>query len=360
MKKAAVLLLCFCLIFGLSACGNNNLYQAPTKEATQAETQPEEGAEGGEAASGGEEVPEATEAPAAPEEPAYEVQDVAAHTMYVNAESQLNVRRGPSTDTESVYALNRGDAVTVTGVSGDWSRIDMNGESYFVKTEFLSDSQPTAQASVDSVSTGHIVCIDPGHQQSGISELEPNGPGSSVMKAKLATGTTGVATGRNESELTLEVSLKLRDELQARGYQVIMIRETQDCPSSNAERAVTANESGAEIFVRIHANGSDDPSVNGAVCFAPSTSNPYVGSIAEQCQNLSRLVVNSLCEATGAKNLDIQLTDDMTGINWCQIPVTIVEMGFMTNPTEDQNMSDPTYQQKMVEGIANGIDAYFA
>ena len=90
------------------------------------------------------------------------------------------------------------------------------------------------------------------------------------------------------------------------------------------------------------------------------TSNPYVGSIAEQCQNLSRLVVNSLCEATGAKNLDIQLTDDMTGINWCQIPVTIVEMGFMTNPTEDQNMSDPTYQQKMVEGIANGIDAYFA
>ena len=283
-----------------------------------------------------------------------------AHTMYVNAESQLNVRRGPSTDTESVYALNRGDAVTVTGVSGDWSRIDMNGESYFVKTEFLSDSQPTAQASVDSVSTGHIVCIDPGHQQSGISELEPNGPGSSVMKAKLATGTTGVATGRNESELTLEVSLKLRDELQARGYQVIMIRETQDCPSSNAERAVTANESGAEIFVRIHANGSDDPSVNGAVCFAPSTSNPYVGSIAEQCQNLSRLVVNSLCEATGAKNLDIQLTDDMTGINWCQIPVTIVEMGFMTNPTEDQNMSDPTYQQKMVEGIANGIDAYFA
>ena len=138
MKKAAVLLLCLCLIFGLSACGNNNLYQAPTEEATQAETQPGESTEGGEDASGGEEAPETTEAPAAPEEPAYEVQDVEAHTMYVNAESQLNVRRGPSTDTESVYALNRGDAVTVTGVSGDWSRIDLNGESYFVKTEFFN------------------------------------------------------------------------------------------------------------------------------------------------------------------------------------------------------------------------------
>lgn len=355
MKKAAVLLLCFCLIFGLGACGNSNLYQAPTKEATQAE--PQESSVDASDAQGTMGAEETTEEAA---QPSYDVQEQEPHTMYVNADTQLNVRKGPSTDTESVYALNRGDAVTVTGVSGDWSRIEMDGQAYYVKTEFLSDSQPTAQASVDSVSNGHIVCIDPGHQQSGISEQEPNGPGSSVMKAKLATGTTGVATGKNESELTLEVSLKLRDELQKRGYQVVMIRETQDCPSSNAERAVTANESGAEIFVRIHANGSDDPNVNGAVCFAPSTSNPYVASIAEQCQNLSRLVVDGLCAATGAKNLDIQLTDDMTGINWCQIPVTIVEMGFMTNPTEDQNMSDPAYQQKMVEGIANGIDGYFS
>lgn len=354
MKKAAVLLLCFCLIVGLGACGNSNLYQAPTKEATQAE--PQESSVDASGAQGTMGAEETTEEAA---QPSYDVQEQEPHTMYVIADTQLNVRKGPSTDTESVYALNRGDAVTVTGVSGDWSRIEMDGQAYYVKTEFLSDSQPTAQASVDSVSNGHIVCIDPGHQQSGISEQEPNGPGSSVMKAKLATGTTGVATGKNESELTLEVSLKLRDELQARGYQVVMIRETQDCPSSNAERAVTANESGAEIFVRIHANGSDDPNVNGAVCFAPSTSNPYVASIAEQCQNLSRLVVDGLCAATGANNLDIQLTDDMTGINWCQIPVTIVEMGFMTNPTEDQNMSDPAYQQKMVEGIANGIDGYF-
>ena len=197
------------------------------------------------------------------------------------------------------------------------------------------------------------VCIDAGHQRYGISEKEPNGPGSDVMKAKLTSGTRGVSTGIAEYQLNLEVSLLLEQELIARGYDVVMIRRTNDCPLSNAERAQVANESGADIFVRIHANGSENSKVSGALCCAPTQKNPFLTQqvIAESIR-LSRAVVNSFCEATGANNQGLMSTDTMTGINWCEIPVTIVEMGYMSNATEE-------YRTLMIQGIADGIDAYF-
>ena len=56
----------------------------------------------------------------------------------------------------------------------------------------------------------------------------------------------------------------------------------------------------------------------------------------------------------------MQLNDGMTGLNWSQVPVTIIEMGFMTNPSDDQLMETESFQQSAAEGIADGIDAFFA
>jgi N-acetylmuramoyl-L-alanine amidase len=204
-----------------------------------------------------------------------------------------------------------------------------------------------------------IIAIDPGHQERGNFELEPIGPGASQSKAKVAAGTRGVSTKVPEYKLTLEVSLKLRDELLARGYNVFMIRETDDVNISNRERAVMATEAGADVFVRIHADGSGDSNVNGILTICPTSRNPYIPQLYTQSRALSEDILNAMIDATSAKKRGVLEVDNMSGINWSTIPVTIVEMGLMTNPTEDQLMQTEEYQRKLVIGIADGIEQYF-
>lgn len=214
---------------------------------------------------------------------------------------------------------------------------------------------------VNIESNGKKIAIDPGHQGKGNSEKEPIGPGASQMKAKVASGTTGRTTGVPEYQLNLDVSLKLRDELEARRYEVYMIRETNDVNISNAERAKAAADAEADLLIRIHANGSENPSVAGALTMSPTSANPYIDSeTVKECQKLSQMVIEAFCEATGAKNQGVYQTDEMSGLNWCTIPATIVELGYMTNPEEDVRMQTASYQDSMVQGIANGIDQYFA
>lgn len=238
-------------------------------------------------------------------------------------------------------------------------------DSEFTEREESPAEPPTPEQpelpQTDLPQTQKLIVLDPGHQARANTGQEPVGPGASEMKMKVSGGTCGVATGVPEYDLVLTVSLLLRDELESRGYAVLMTRETNDADLSNRERAELANNAGADVFLRIHANGSEDPSARGAMALCPTAGNPYpIGGLYSQCRLLADCVLEAYAAATGAKTERVWETDTMSGLNWCRVPVTLLEMGYMTNPDEDRLLSDPAHQVRMVRGIADGVDRYFS
>jgi len=214
----------------------------------------------------------------------------------------------------------------------------------------------TSRATTAAASPGSkVVVIDPGHQGRANYETEPIGPGSSTRKAKVASGTSGVVTGIPESQLVLTIGLKLRDALTTKGIRVVMTRTTQDVNLSNIERAQIANEAKADLFIRIHADGSDNSATRGIHLLYPASIEGWTDDIAEQSYRAAVLAQKALVAATGAVDRGVQARSDITGFNWSDVPVILPEVGFMTNPEEDRLLATEDYQNKIVAGLTNAI-----
>jgi N-acetylmuramoyl-L-alanine amidase len=200
-----------------------------------------------------------------------------------------------------------------------------------------------------------VVVVDPGHDQYANLSTEPIGPGSTTLKIKDGGGTRGVVTGLSEAELNLRVALRVRSLLEHAGVRVVMTRTaTSGKGIGNIARARIANDAHAALFLRIHADGSPDASTRGTHTLYPGFHRGWTDDIYAASRRAAQIVQAEEVRALGFPDVGLQPRSDYTGFNWSNVPAILVEMGFMTNPTEDRLLATAEYERRAAVGLCRG------
>lgn len=172
------------------------------------------------------------------------------------------------------------------------------------------------------------------------------------MKIKDGGGAPG------EAEVVLAIARRTQALLLRRGYRVAMTRSGATFRGGNIERAQFCNRRGAALMLRIHADGSTDPSRRGASMLSPGRRRGWTDDVYAGSRRAARAIHRSLVTATGARDLGVIERSDLTGFNWADVPVVLAETGFLSNPFERRLLHSSSYQWRVARGLANGVAAF--
>jgi len=213
---------------------------------------------------------------------------------------------------------------------------------------------------IASPAVAPLVCLDPGHGTPPAigRQLEPIGPGSGELKIKDGGGAPG------EARVALAIGLRARRLLLARGYRVAMTRTGPTIHLGNGDgniaRARFCNRRQAALMVRIHADGSADRSLHGVSTLVPAWRRGWTNDIYGRSVRAGRALQKAVTRATGAADRGIVQRTDLTGFNWADVPVALVESGFLSNPTDSRRLKTAAYQQRVAVGLMSGVSAFLA
>lgn len=176
-------------------------------------------------------------------------------------------------------------------------------------------------------------------------------------------GAIGI-TGLYEKEVNLDISLKLRDELLKRGYNVVMTR-TSDISISLQDRIALANQAMPDILVSVHANSYHKPDVSGTLVLYydnryPQASWPASEAMIRLSPESKALALSILGGATAATNsLSRGLLESVVYmVRMGSVPSALIETAFLSNKEDEKKLRDDSFRSQMAVGIANGIAQY--
>ncbi len=212
--------------------------------------------------------------------------------------------------------------------------------------------------------SGVVIYINAGHQGKGMTEKEPLAPwgpeyngqyNNTVTKTKCTSGTEGRFTHVAEHVVTLQIALKLQALCEEQGATVVMSRTTEDVTKSNVERALEANECGADIALHIHCNGSENQNASGVEVYVRGEGKKTEAykKLEDKDYILGLSILEEICKTTGAKKRYVSKSDNYSTINWAEMSSLIIECGFMSNEEEDNLLVTDSYQNKLAQGMLN-------
>ncbi|AIQ26113.1 N-acetylmuramoyl-L-alanine amidase [Paenibacillus sp. FSL H7-0737] len=253
----------------------------------------------------------------------------------VTADS-LRVRSGPGTQYKVLGSLKAKDTAILLLRQNDWARIrTASGDIGWVAAQYIrSGTTPRSTSTTSSIShtgnlRGKLIVVDPGHGGS-----DP--------------GMLGTTYNTMEKDLNLQTALYLRDALLAKGARVEMTRTREDQKPTLARRVQMSEDLRANAFVSIHYNSSPKK-VSGTLTFFYSESDDL---------KLARAIETRLGQGIGLKSNGLSFGDYHI-LRENRIPATLVELGFLTNPTDESIVRKSSYQKKAAKAIAEGLADYF-
>lgn len=344
MKKITAAILIACMLFVLAGCGKTE--EEPT-----------------------------TAAPVLNEDELVDEDGFRAIRDYVvTVQDGVSVRKEASDKGEIFLTLDEGVNLNRTGIKDGWNRVQINGASYYIESKYLQETTIKWATETDTEKVSHVVFIDPAKQitedrtleaispdidTSSMNLASPTSAAIAGTKAKMTSGAIGVYTGNFEYDITLDVANYLNAELMKRGYTVYMSRTSNNADLSNAKRAQMANANNAEVYIKIEAPASNDPTASGILGFIATSMNSHSGSNYQNNYELCYDILKTTCASTSAKRLGIYETDNLTSLNYCDMPATVISIGFLSNENDDIYLGTEDYKKQVALGIAKGVDLYF-
>jgi N-acetylmuramoyl-L-alanine amidase len=247
-------------------------------------------------------------------------------TVYINTPGDvLNVRSKASLDSNVVGQLNHGTGVSHYGTINGFHKIKFNGQDAYISSAFVMTSKP-------STSTGTVIVLDPGH-----GGKDPGAVNGSLY----------------EKTIVLDVTKRVEAYLRSKyDYNVRLTRST-DVYLTLDQRVAAAKSLRGDLFVSMHVNAAGSSSAKGVETFYSSQS----AHSARSRVLASNIQSNLAGKMSGMSNRGVK-TANYYVITYNTMPSALVELGFISSPTDLTYLRSNTSRQQMAEGVAEGIAKY--